>query len=65
MIDGGATAYDDGIIYPTPQHIPWNPEMNYLHGRELDTNKEQGIKAEPNRSVWEWTIAPWMITENN
>ena len=65
MIDGGATAYDDGYIYPTSNDISWSPAMNYLHGRELDTNKMQKIKAEPNQPIDEWTIAPWMITENN
>ena len=65
MIDGGDKDYPDGFIYPTAEAIPWNPEMNYLHGLELDTNNEQTINSEPNHALGEWTIAPWMITENN
>lgn len=65
MIDGGAMISTDGFIYPTAEAIPWNPEMNHLHGLELDTNKEQTINSEPNHALGEWIIDTWMVTENN
>lgn len=63
MIRDGAKEWFDGCIRQD-NATPWNPQMSYMHGRELDTNETQKIKAEPQHTVKYWTIDTWMITEN-
>lgn len=63
MLASGANT-DGDDIWMEKENASFTEDMAYLHGKELDTNKEQKIKPEPHHAVDYWTIETWMITEN-